>query len=57
MVDLLKDMQILENAIIAFNEGASDEKRAAINSLENLLEEKMNVLSEFEKQVPTRRLL
>jgi acetyl-CoA carboxylase alpha subunit len=53
MVDLLKDMQILENAIIAFNEGASDEKRAAINSLENLLEEKMNVLSEFEKQAPT----
>lgn len=57
MVDLLKDMQILENAIIAFNEGASDEKRAAINSLENLLEEKMNVLSEFEKQAPTRRIL
>jgi|TARA_B110000908_G_C10106605_1_gene381048 acetyl-CoA carboxylase alpha subunit len=50
MVDLLVDMKVIENAIIAFSEGASDEKQAALNSLENLLKQKMNVLAEFEKQ-------
>jgi hypothetical protein len=34
MVDLLKDIEVLENALIAFNEGASDEKYAAVHEFE-----------------------
>jgi len=48
MVDLIKDIEVLENALIAFNEGASDEKYAAIWSLEKLLLEKKDAVSEFE---------
>jgi hypothetical protein len=36
MVDLLEDISILENAVISFTEGASDEKRGAMQSLESL---------------------
>jgi|DEB0MinimDraft_6_1074348.scaffolds.fasta_scaffold514156_2 hypothetical protein len=48
MVDLLKDIEVLENALIAFNEGASDEKYAALWSLEKLLLEKKDAVHEFE---------
>jgi len=50
MVDLLKDIEVLENALIAFNEGASDEKYAALWSLEKLLLEKKDAVREFEAE-------
>ena len=52
MNDLLQDIERLESAIINLTEGASDEKRMAINSLENLLRSKKKVLREFESQAP-----
>ena len=51
MVEELHDIQVLENALIAFNEGASDEKYAAIWSLEKLLLEKKTRVAEFEHQL------
>ncbi len=48
MVDLLKDIEILESAIIAFTEGASDEKRMSLNSLESLIAEKKSIVKSFE---------
>jgi len=48
MIDELKDIEILENALIAFNEGASDEKYAAIWSLEKMLLAKKDLVAEFE---------
>lgn len=50
MIDVVKDIEVLENALIAFNEGASDEKYAAIWSLEKLLLEKKDSLREFESE-------
>ena len=46
------DIEVLKNALICFEEGASDEKRMAINSLESLLRSKKKVLREFESQAP-----
>jgi len=40
MNDVIRDVDVLKNAIIAFEEGASDEKRMALNSLSSLLEER-----------------
>ena len=35
MVDVLEDISILENLLIAMNEGASDEKRMAVNTIQH----------------------
>ena len=51
MNDVLNDIEVIENAIIAFTEGASDEKRAALASLEKLLAEKKNIVETFEKEM------
>lgn len=51
MVDVLKDIEVLESALIAFNEGASDEKYQAIWSLEKLLLEKKNQVADFESDL------
>jgi hypothetical protein len=51
MIDILNDIEILENAIIAFKEGASDEKEMAMNSLEKLLAEKKAIMVAFEKEM------
>jgi hypothetical protein len=48
MVDLLKDIEVIENALIAFSEGASDEKYAAFYSLEKLLLKKKDEFRQFE---------
>jgi hypothetical protein len=48
MTDVAYDISVLENALIAFSEGASDEKYAAIYSLEKLLLAKKDALNEFE---------
>jgi|TARA_R110001606_G_scaffold2418_1_gene10563 hypothetical protein len=50
MNDVLTDMQVLENAIIAFTEGASDEKRMAVDSLTRLLEDKQSIFAQFEAE-------
>jgi|TARA_R110000744_G_scaffold122674_3_gene227680 hypothetical protein len=49
MVEVAHDIAIIENALIAFNEGAADEKFAALHSLEKLLLEKKDILLDFEK--------
>ena len=51
MVDLINDIEVLENALIALNEGASDEKYAAIWSLEKMLLAKKDEVTEFECQM------
>ena len=51
MNDVLNDIEILESAIIAFTEGASDEKRAALYSLQKLIDEKKNIVETFEKEM------
>lgn len=50
MVDVLEDIDVIENALIAFNEGASDEKYAALWSLEKLLLKKKDLVTEFEAE-------
>ena len=50
MTDILTDIEILENALIALEEGAGDERRAAIWSLEQMLGRKMRIVEEFEAQ-------
>ena len=52
MNDLLQDIERLESAVINLTEGASDEKRMAIYSLESMISEKKAVVEEFEKQSP-----
>ena len=50
MVDVLNDIEVLENLVIAMNEGASDEKRMAVNAVERLIAQKKAVVEEFEKE-------
>ena len=51
MVDLLTDIERLESAVISLTEGASDEKRMAIHSLESMIAEKKAVVEEFETEM------
>ena len=44
MNDIIQDIEVLQNAIIAFTEGASDEKRAALHSLSVLVAQKQHIL-------------
>lgn len=46
----LHDIEVLENALINLTEGASDEKYAAIWSLEKLLLEKKDMVRKFEEE-------
>lgn len=50
MIDELRDIDTLENALIALQEGAGDEKRSAIYALERMLERKTKIVEEFEMQ-------
>lgn len=50
MNDIIHDIEVLENALIAFNEGASDEKYAALHSLERMLLAKKDAVSNFEAE-------
>ena len=50
MNEVVRDIDILKNAIIAFCEGASDEKHMAIHSLAKLVEEKEAIVEQFEKE-------
>ena len=48
MVVVLKDIEVLENALIQIQEGASDEVYSALWSLEKLLLEKKDMVAQFE---------
>ena len=50
MNDLLQDIELLENAVINLTEGASDEKRMAIWSLEDMVAKKKAIVEQFEKE-------
>ncbi len=50
MIDELKDIEILENAISAFTEGASDDKRNAIDSLRLMIDQKQALINQFERE-------
>ena len=50
MNDILNDIETLESAVIAFTEGASDEKRSALYSLERLIAEKQKIVDDFESE-------
>ena len=47
MNDIIQDIEVLQNAIIAFTEGASDEKRMALHSMSVLLAEKKTNFGHF----------
>jgi len=57
MQDVVNDIVVLESALIAFNEGASDEKYAAVWNLEKLLLEKRQMLSDFEQDMEEEFLI
>jgi hypothetical protein len=50
MNDVIRDIEVLEGLLIAFQEGASDEKRMAVNAVERLLKEKQKIVDDFEKE-------
>ena len=51
MVDVLHDIEVLENLVIAMTEGASDEKKdVTLNSVEKLIAEKKAIVTAFEKE-------
>lgn len=50
MVDVLHDIEVLENLMIAMTEGASDEKRMALHSVEKLIAEKKAIVTAFEEE-------
>jgi len=51
MNDVLYDIEVLENLVIAMNEGASDEKYAALYAVEKLLLEKKDLFRKFESDM------
>ena len=51
MVELLSDIETLESAVISLTEGASDEKRMAIHSLESMIAEKKASFEKFETEM------
>lgn len=50
MNEVVRDIEVLENLVIAMNEGASDEKYAALYAVEKLLLEKKDALNKFEME-------
>ncbi|MBR18566.1 MAG: hypothetical protein CMA64_00205 [Euryarchaeota archaeon] len=48
MIEVVKDIETLETALIYINEGASDEKRAGISMLQKMLDSKKEELQLFE---------
>lgn len=50
MNEIAHDIEVLETLVIAMNEGASDEKRMALWSVEKLLLEKKDALLNFEME-------
>lgn len=48
MVELFDDIETIQNVLIAWEEGASDEKRNAKQALQKMLQRKMREVKEFE---------
>ena len=51
MIDTMQEIEILENVIIALQEGASDEKRMAITDLERMMQRKQEEVAEYDAWV------
>jgi len=51
MIDVVKDIEILEEALIGIKEGASDEKRSGYAIIERMIEDKKMMVAEFEKEM------
>ena len=51
MSETLKDIENLETIVNLLEDGASDEKRMAIYSLEDMIAEKKAVVEKFEKEM------
>ena len=47
--ETVEEITILQNALVALNEGASDEKRMAMEELEGMLLSKVQTLLEYDK--------
>lgn len=56
MVDVCLDIETIQDVLIAWEEGASDEKRMARQNLRNMLARKQAELAEFEKNAPGYQL-
>ena len=56
MNDLIQDIERLESAVINLTEGASDEKRMAIYSLEDMIAKKKAIVEQFEKEHAPKEL-
>jgi hypothetical protein len=52
MTDVVFDIETIQNVLIAWEEGASDEKRMARQSLRSMLARKQAELDEFERNAP-----
>lgn len=48
MNDVIRDIEFLQEVIIAFTEGASDEKRMMVQMIENRIAKMQNELEAFE---------
>mgnify|MGYP003118482124 CR=1 FL=1 len=51
MTELLEDIEVLENLVVAMNEGASDEKYMALHAVEVLLLKKKDTFNQFEAEM------
>lgn len=51
MIETMQEIEILENVIIALQEGASDEKRMAITDLERMMQRKQVEVAEYDAWV------
>ena len=51
MIDTMQEIEILENVILALQEGASDEKRMAITDLERMMQRKQVEVAEYDAWV------
>ena len=56
MVDIMEDIDIMESALVAFTEGASDERFAAFYAMEKLLLKKKDLVAQFEMEANNERL-
>lgn len=48
MTELFEDIETLQSILIAFEEGASDERRMAREQLRNMIERKQRTIDTFE---------
>ena len=48
MIEVFEDIETIKNVLVAWEEGASDEKRIARQALRNMLQRKMREVELFE---------